>query len=100
MGRLDAALEYAKAQPRFFVYAISMPDGSPVYVGSTKHPERRHLQHCDTSSPWQRELRTWIAANQHVFEVLDTFPSKRMMLSAETEYIRELRPRFNLKPHA
>lgn len=97
MGRLDRVLAFAEAQPRWFVYAVSDLAGAPVYVGATSHPERRYRQHRDGSRPWQPELTAWMQAHlgAHQFEVLDTFPTKRMMLDAEAEYIAHLRPILN-----
>lgn len=99
MGRLDKVLAFAHEQPRFFVYAICDPAGTPVYVGATSFPERRHRQHQDPSRRWQRELTAWMQANSasHSFEILDTFPTKRMMLDAEREYIGYLRPALNVQ---
>lgn len=95
MGRLDAVLRFARAQPRWFVYAISDLEGRPVYVGSTAHPERRCRQHLEGKPTWQLPLRAWVRANEHRFEILDTFPTRRMMLDAEEQYILYLRPQFN-----
>lgn len=96
MGRLSRVLEHAANQPHWFVYAICDKDGKPVYIGSTSNPERRYLQHrAGPQTRWQRPLRAWVSANQHQFEVLDTFPCKRDMLDAEREYIAYLRPAFN-----
>ena len=95
MGRLDAAIAYANAQPRFFVYAITDETGQHVYVGATTHPERRYRQHLERSARYQLPLRRWVQANAHTFAVLSTHPSKRAMLDAERYAIKAHRPRFN-----
>lgn len=97
MGRLDAVLAWSVMQPRFFVYAISDPSGKPVYVGRTENPERRYSAHKSDKS-WQQPLRRWVASNEHVFEILDTYPTKRMMIDAEQQYIAYLTPEFNALP--
>ena len=79
------------------MYAISDAYGHPVYVGRTENPERRYSQH-KSCKVWQQELRQWVASNDHVFEVLDHYPSKRMMIDAEQQYIAYLTPRFNALP--
>ena len=94
--RLKAVLDYAAAQPKWFVYAITDQAGKPVYVGSTKHPERRHRQYLERKGRWQKAIREWVAGNRHVFELLDHYPTRRMMLDAEHEYIAYLSPRFNI----
>ena len=97
MGRLDAVLAYAKAQPKFFVYAISDLAGKPVYVGRSEYPERRYSQH-KSCKVWQQPLRMWVADNPHTFEILDTYPTNRMMIDAEQQYIAYLTPEFNALP--
>ena len=95
MGRLDAAIEWAKAQPKWFVYAICDEHGNATYIGATDHPERRYQQHIAPSARYQLPLRQWVQSSKHTFEVLDTYATKRMMLDAEREYIAYLTPRFN-----
>lgn len=94
--RLNAVLAYAARSPRWFVYAISDSDDKPVYVGRTAHPERRYAQHLERVPHWQIPLRQWLAINAHRFELLDSYPTRRMMLDAEHEYIAYLRPVFNI----
>ena len=98
MGRLDKLIQYAKAQPSRFVYAINDANGTPVYVGRTRHPERRWRQHREgTSARHLPALGAWLACNPASFEVLDTYPDTRSHLDAEREYIAYLRPRFNVQ---
>ena len=98
-GRLDAVLAYAKAQPKWFVYALKDQAGVVVYVGASTHPEQRYKQHCEAIhgrlGRWQRPLRQWVAANHHSFCILSTHPTKRAMLDEERDRIAYIRPRFN-----
>ena len=96
MARLDRALQAQLPDP-WVVYAITGPDGVPVYVGATGRPRQRGLTHLGGYAvPDLRELGYWTAGRQATcIEVLDRFPTRRMMLAAEREYQAYLRPRFN-----
>ena len=96
MGRLDTALQYCKDNTRWYVYLISDDSGRPVYVGSTAYPEKRYAAHLDYRQIHQGRLREWLAIHPHSFEVLDNYPTRRMMLDAEHEYIAYLAPALNV----
>ena len=76
--RLANVLAYAASIPRFHVYAVCDHGGVPVYIGSSERPETR--AHAHQAGNW---------------EILDSYPTKRMMLDAEREYIEYLRPVLN-----
>ena len=98
MGRLDAALAYSSSQPKWFVYAIKDEWDRVAYIGSTKHPERRYIQHKDDNAHWQKPLRSWVSGNPHKFEIISTHQTKCEMISEEHKKIKELAPQFNIAP--
>ena len=96
MGRLDTVLQYCQDNTRWYVYLICDQASRPVYVGSTAYPEKRYAAHLDYRQNLQGRLREWLAIHPHSFEVLDSYPTRRMMLDAEHEYIAYLDPMLNV----
>ncbi len=77
--RLSRILSFARKR-QWFVYGVFWPGDEPLYVGMTWRPESRIKAHKGKAG---------------TFEVLDSFPTKRMATEAELEYIRYLQPRMN-----
>lgn len=91
LGRILAA-----SKPIWWVYALSGPDRVPVYVGMSKRPESRSRWHRGVKAHHNQPLAAWVKGRtRDTFELLDSFPTKRMAMDAELEYIRYLQPRFN-----
>lgn len=96
MSRLDTALQYCRDNTRWYVYLICDAVGKPVYVGATAYPEKRYAAHLDYRQICQGRLREWLAINPHSWEILDSYPTRGMMLAAEHEYIAYLDPMLNV----
>lgn len=92
-NRLAAALTLAREFKPWKVYSISDDDGRAVYIGASTRLHKRYRNHLTTAQ--NERLRSWLALNAHVLEVLDEYATKRAMLDAEREYIELLRPQFN-----